>query len=232
VRPELPTLSGSPASLETWDSLGAKGRDFIGKAPSSAQLAAFNHKTAMNPIRVYVGLKSAPTLEKRADLAAADLDSPPAAWASPRVAHLQYGSDPVTWWLPNLIWGPPNWLDTPRAPDVSPAFAWYPFVTFWQVTCDLGGAAGVPDRYGHNFGRLPVEAWAAVIRPPGWTATDTARLEALLHAAAQQAWRNSSAGACKLRLISLALRSWTRGAWTRRRSRRRCERASACCCGG
>lgn len=348
VRPELPTLSGGPQSLETWESLGSKGRDFVGQAPSSAQIAAFDHKPAMNPIRVYVGLKSASTLTERANLAVAELDrtgafkrkvlvvfattgsgwinenlakpleymydgdsalvaiqysylpswvsfltedeasnagqalfdavyahwsalpaagrpmllvsgeslgsyateeafdghvsdllarsqgavligptpdnpvwqevtyhrdagSPiwqpiyqdgidirfahrPAAldtsasaWASPRVVYLQHGSDPVTWWQPELIYDHPQWLNAPRAPDVSPAFSWYPFITFWQVTCDLAGAAGVPDGYGHNFGQIPVAAWAAVTQPPGWTAADTTRLEALLHAEAQAA---------------------------------------------
>lgn len=347
VRPELTTLSGGPESLETWESLGAKGRDFIGKAPSSAQIAAFNHKTAMSPVRVYVGLKSASTLTERANLAVAelertgafkrkvlavfattgsgwvnenlakpleymydgdsalvaiqysylpswvsfltedeaadagaalfdavyahwstlpassrpmllvsgeslgsyateeafdgqvsrmlarsqgavllgptptnpiwqdvtygrdagspiwqpiyqdggnvrfahrvtDLDSPPSAWASPRVVYLQHGSDPVTWWQPELIYDHPQWLNEPRAPDVSPAFAWYPFITFWQVTCDLAGSTGVPDGYGHNFGQMPVAAWAAVARPPGWTTADTTRLEALLYAEAQK----------------------------------------------
>lgn len=57
---------------------------------------------------------------------------------------------------------------------------WYPLVTFWQVTCDLAGANGVPDGFGHRFGTLPVAAWAAVTQPNGWTATDTARLETLL----------------------------------------------------
>src|SRR5436305_11856467 len=37
VRPTSPLLSGSPASLESWDSLGAKGRDFIGQVTTSGE---------------------------------------------------------------------------------------------------------------------------------------------------------------------------------------------------
>jgi len=341
VQPSLPTLSGSPASLEPWDSLGSKGRDFIGQAPSRSQIVAFSNSPAMNPVRVYVGLKSAPTLAARAQLAvaelvrtgafqrkvlvvfattgsgwvnenlakpleymyggdsalvalqysylpswisfltggeaadagqalfdavyahwatlpeaarprlfvsgeslgsfateeafggklpamaansngglligptqsnpmwrsvtngrdagspvwrpvyqdgstvrfaqaASDLASPNGPWDSARVAYLENGSDPVTWWTEDLIWERPQWLDNPRAPDVSGDMSWYPFVTFWQVTCDLAAADSVPDGHGHRFGTTPAAAWAAVAQPPGWNASDTARLEHLL----------------------------------------------------
>lgn len=341
VRPTLPTLSGSPESLVSWDSLGSKGRDFIGQTPTRTQIAAFTHTPAMDPIRVYVGLKSASTLTERADLAVADLEragafhrkalvvfgttgsgwvnenlakppeymydgdsalvaiqysylpswlsylteneasdagaalfdavyahwstlpaatrprllvageslgsyaieetfaghlssmlarsdgvvllgptphnpvwasvtgnrdpgspiwrpvyqdggavrfaareqdmaSPAAPWHSPRVVYLQHGSDPVTWWVPSLIWRKPAWLDAPRAPDLSGAMDWYPVVTFWQVTCDLAAADSVPDGYGHSFGSLPAAAWAAVVQPPGWTAQNTEHLRGLL----------------------------------------------------
>jgi uncharacterized membrane protein len=111
---------------------------------------------------------------------AADLASPAAPWNTPRVVHLENGSDPVTWWVPSLIWRKPAWLDGPRAPDVSNGMGWYPLVTFWQVTCDLAGATSVPDGFGHRFGTLPVAAWAAVTQPNGWSANDTERLETLL----------------------------------------------------
>lgn len=341
VRPVLPTLSGSPASLESWDSLGAKGRDFVGQARTRAQLAAFSGQPAEDPVRVYVGLRSAPTLDERARLAVAELqrtgafhrkvlavisttgsgwvnqnianpleymyggdsalvaiqysylpswvsvlteaeaadagralfdavytawsalppdtrprlllageslgsyateqafdgdlgeltaraggallvgptadnpmwqtvsdqrdagsplwrpvyrqgrtvrfgqvpadfDTPPGPWAAPRVLYLQNGSDPVTWWVPDLAVHRPAWLDRPRAADVSDDMEWYPFVTFWQVTCDLLGADSVPVGHGHRFGTLPVDGWAAVAPPAGWTTADTQRLDDLL----------------------------------------------------
>jgi uncharacterized membrane protein len=96
------------------------------------------------------------------------------------VAYLENGSDPVTWWVPDLIWDSPAWLNGQRAPDVSSGMEWYPLVTFWQVTCDLFAADRVPDGFGHRFGTLPTAAWAAVAQPNGWTGADTARLQHLL----------------------------------------------------
>ncbi|WP_201776357.1 alpha/beta hydrolase [Streptacidiphilus carbonis] len=341
VQPTLPTLSGSPSSLETWDSLGAKGRDFVGQVRTRAQLTAFSGRPAEDPVRVYVGLRSAPTLADRARLAVselertgafkrkvlavisttgsgwinqnianpleymydgdsalvaiqysylpsalsvltedeaahagralfdavyarwsslpaasrpklllageslgsyaterafdgsldeltsrsggalllgptadnplwqnvsngrdsgsplwhpiyqqgrtvrwsqvpADLARPAEPWSTPRVLYLQNGSDPITWWTTDLILHRPGWLRGPRATDVSSGMQWYPFVTFWQVTCDLLGADSVPINHGHRFGTLPVDGWAAVAQPPGWTAQDTERLDALL----------------------------------------------------
>ncbi|WP_369229795.1 alpha/beta-hydrolase family protein [Streptomyces sp. R21] len=77
---------------------------------------------------------------------------------------------------PRSALSPPDWLDRPPAPDVSPAMRWYPLVTFWQVACDLAGLDGVPDGYGHRYGAMPTSAWARITRPPGWTGTDTGRL--------------------------------------------------------
>ena len=115
---------------------------------------------------------------------ATNLESPAAPWRTSRVVYLENGSDPVTWWTPDLIWDPPGWLNSPRAPDVSSDMEWFPLVTFWQVTCDLAAADSVPEGFGHRFGTLPVAAWAAVAEPGGWTAADSGRLEQLLEAEA------------------------------------------------
>lgn len=337
VRPGLATLSGGPSSLVAWDTLGAKGRDFVGKATARADIEAFTGAAAKDPVRVYVGLRSAGTPEERAGLAVRELErtggfsrevlavmgttgtgwvneqgskpleymwggdsalvavqysylpswasvltedeaagagralydavrrkwltlpadrrprlllygeslgsyamenalggspaalvsqvdgalfvgptysnplwnkvteerragSPqwrpvydagrnvrfaqvPADYAVPdgpwewrRSVYLQNGSDPVVWWSPGLAFHEPDWLETPRAADVSPAMRWYPLVTFWQVACDMAGAEGVPAGYGHRYGALPTSAWAEITRPPGWTEADSARL--------------------------------------------------------
>ena len=341
VQPELATLSGSPASLESWQSLGSKGRDFVGTAATQQELTAFAGHEAVDPVRVYVGLRSADTLQGRADLAVAelertggfdravlavmattgsgwinpqgsgpleymyagdsamvaiqysylpswvsvltedeatdagralfdavhakwetlpaatrprlvvfgeslgsfateeafdgrldrlatetdgallvgptfdnplwsgvtadrepgspvwrpvfedghsvrfaqvpaDLDVPPRPWDGTRIVYLQNGSDPIVWWSPGMFLSKPEWLDDPRAKDVSGAMRWYPVVTFWQVACDLAGANDVPAGYGHRYGTLPTNAWAAIAAPPGWTAADTARLAELM----------------------------------------------------
>lgn len=73
-QPGLSLLSGSPASLVRWESLGRQGRDFIGTAPSSAQLSAFAGRPTLDPIRVYVGLGSAGSVDERAALAVRELE--------------------------------------------------------------------------------------------------------------------------------------------------------------
>jgi uncharacterized membrane protein len=112
----------------------------------------------------------------------ADLDRLPAAWSTPRVVYLQYPSDPITWWEPRLMVRRPDWLAEPRGADVLPSMRWYPFVTFWQVSADMAFANGVPAGHGHNFGAMPVQAWARIAPPEGWTADRTAALTAVIAA--------------------------------------------------
>lgn len=75
-QPTSSTVSGSPASLVDWDDLGVQGRDFVAQATSPADLAAFHGTDAevFEPVRVYVGLRSADDAAARAELAVADLE--------------------------------------------------------------------------------------------------------------------------------------------------------------
>jgi uncharacterized membrane protein len=73
-QPADPDKTGSDASLIRWDELGRAGRQFISTAPTSADLQAFSGRDALEPIRVYVGLRSAETAEARAKLAADELE--------------------------------------------------------------------------------------------------------------------------------------------------------------
>ncbi len=57
---------------------------------------------------------------------------------------------------------------------------WFPVVTFWQVSADLGNAAGVPDGHGHNYGTSVLDAWISVAQPEGWTAAETERVRSAL----------------------------------------------------
>lgn len=72
-QPKTPLRSGSPDSLISWQSLGSRGRDFVARGPNLQQLEKFSGQTAMEPIRVYVGLKSADTARARAHLAVEEL---------------------------------------------------------------------------------------------------------------------------------------------------------------
>ncbi|WP_161925948.1 alpha/beta hydrolase [Gordonia crocea] len=66
--------SGGPGSTVSWDSLGREGRSNVADGPTVAQLTAFNGTPAMEPIRVYAGLDSAPDLGAIADAAVAELE--------------------------------------------------------------------------------------------------------------------------------------------------------------
>ena len=80
-----------------------------------------------------------------------DLDRPDASWTTPRVVYLQYGSDPITWWDPSLVFQRPDWLEEPRGYDVLPSTRWFPIVTFLQLTADVAVARDVPNGHGHRF---------------------------------------------------------------------------------
>ncbi len=108
---------------------------------------------------------------------ASDLRGPGGRLRHPKIVYLQHASDPVVWWSPGLIWHKPAWLAEPRGPAVPSKMQWYPFVTFWQVTADLIVSSTAPG-YGHHYGTEVPTAWAAILRPPGWTNADTARLTA------------------------------------------------------
>jgi uncharacterized membrane protein len=111
-----------------------------------------------------------------------DLDLPSATWEHPRVVYLQQASDPVVWWSPRLLLRRPDWLREPLGDGVHPRMTWYPLITFWQVAADMAMAADTPPEHGHNYGGKPVEVWARIVAPPGWTDDETARLKALIEA--------------------------------------------------
>lgn len=66
--PQSELRSGSPESLVDWETLGRKGRTFAATGATVEELNAFHDGGAMEPIRVYVGLKSADSHQERADL--------------------------------------------------------------------------------------------------------------------------------------------------------------------
>jgi uncharacterized membrane protein len=71
--PEDPFKSGSSGSLVSWASLGAQGRERVVAVPSKSDIVSLTTAAAMEPLRVYVGLNSAETVEQRAELALAEL---------------------------------------------------------------------------------------------------------------------------------------------------------------
>jgi uncharacterized membrane protein len=72
-QPTLATASGSEDSLISWESIGRRGKHFIVDGPDQQELADFRGGPAMQPLRVYVGFRSRPTMRQRAQLALEEL---------------------------------------------------------------------------------------------------------------------------------------------------------------
>ena len=87
-----------------------------------------------------------------------------APWGDFRIAFLQYASDPVTFFSPDALYREPEWMQSPRGPDVSPLLRWFPLVTMLQLAADLG-AGSSPDGYGHEYAAEDyLDAWMALTR--------------------------------------------------------------------
>ncbi|MBO0775304.1 MAG: alpha/beta-hydrolase family protein, partial [Actinobacteria bacterium] len=65
--------SGSPGSLVSWATLGRQGRTFVDTGPTEAEISKFSGTAASEPIRIYVGLKSAPSIAAESALAVREL---------------------------------------------------------------------------------------------------------------------------------------------------------------
>jgi uncharacterized membrane protein len=72
-QPTEPGKTGSAASLVKWNELGRAGREFVASGPNAGEISAFTGRPALQPIRVYVGQRSADTAQARAKLALEEL---------------------------------------------------------------------------------------------------------------------------------------------------------------
>lgn len=105
------------------------------------------------------------------------LDWPGAEWGPVRLVYIQYASDPITFFSPDLFLFEPEWLSGPRGPDVSPDFTWWPIVTGLQVAFDMVGASAQGEGLGHLYDASDyLDAWVAVTEPQGLSDTSLERL--------------------------------------------------------
>ncbi len=111
-----------------------------------------------------------------------NLGRPDDPWGNPKVVYLQHASDPIAWWNPDLLFQTAGLAREKRGYDVPTDMEWIPVVTFLQVSADMAVAVDVPDGHGHRYVKDVVNAWAAVLNPPGWTPEKTERLRGLVHA--------------------------------------------------
>jgi uncharacterized membrane protein len=74
TQPVSALRSGSPESLAPWDTLGRQGRTFVAGGPTVAEISRFTGKPAIEPIRVYAGLESAPSIAAESALVVRELE--------------------------------------------------------------------------------------------------------------------------------------------------------------
>lgn len=101
-------------------------------------------------------------------------------WGPMRNVYIQYSSDPMVWFSPDLAWSRPAWLTNPPGPDVSPHLRWYPIITFLQIGFDLPMATTVPIGHGHNYSPSSyIDGWIAVTQPINVSSTQIDALKEL-----------------------------------------------------
>jgi uncharacterized membrane protein len=71
--PGRPLQSGSASSLVAWNTVGRDGRIYVESGPNREQIEQVIGRPAKEPLRVYVGLRSAPSLDARVHLALAEM---------------------------------------------------------------------------------------------------------------------------------------------------------------
>ncbi len=115
-----------------------------------------------------------------------------APWGPFRIAYLQYASDPITFFDPMMLTQEPDWMQSPRGPDVSDNLSWYPVVTMLQLAVDMLAGTSAPRGYGHEYAASHyIDAWYALTEPEGWTGAELDRLREHLATEDEQARRAS-----------------------------------------
>jgi len=125
--PSSSLRSGSGASLAAWDTLGMEGRNFVARGPSAKDLTTFNGAEAMYPIRVYVGLDTADTAQKRAAIAVQELER---TGAFSRKVLVVAGTTGTGWLEPQAI----DSLEYEWNGDTAVAAIQYSFLPSWIST--------------------------------------------------------------------------------------------------
>ncbi len=72
-QPVDPLMCGSPESIVDWDTIGRRGKNFLVGGPTQTELTEFLNRECLAPIRVYVGMRSAPDKRQQAKLALEEL---------------------------------------------------------------------------------------------------------------------------------------------------------------
>src|SRR5699024_8578677 len=101
--PQSPLRSGSPASAESWASLGHAGRDFVRAGPTRDEIAAVTGQPALEPIRVYAGLAKDRDLAATASALVAELERTGAFEREAILILVTTGTGWVNEWVPSAF---------------------------------------------------------------------------------------------------------------------------------
>lgn len=135
--PADPLRSGSAASLVAWDTIGRDARAYVQSGPTREEIEAMTGHPAETPLRVYVGLRSAETIEERARLALAEMQRVGAFDKSILVLIMPVGTG---WVDPAAI----DTLEFLHDGDVASVALQYSYLTSWLSLVtepDVGVAA-------------------------------------------------------------------------------------------
>lgn len=124
LAPVDPLRSGSAQSFIPWDTIGLDARIYVQSGPTTEEIAAMTGRTAIEPLRVYVGLRSAETAEERAALALREMDRIGAFDRSVLVLVMPVGTG---WVEPAAI----DTLEFLHAGDVATVAVQYSYLTSW-----------------------------------------------------------------------------------------------------
>lgn len=122
--PADPNKSGSAASLIDWDTIGMDARIYVESGPVAAEIETLTGRPAIDPLRVYVGLRSAETPQQRAELALAEMDRIGAFDRSVLVLIMPVGTG---WVEPAAI----DTLEILHGGDVASVAVQYSYLTSW-----------------------------------------------------------------------------------------------------
>ncbi len=134
--PTLATVAGGPRSLIAWETMGLWGRDFAAGVTSRDQLLAYHGAEAevRDPIRVFVGMRTADTIEERAALAVRELERAGGFERSVLVVWIPAGSG---WMDPNAA----RALELLHAGDTAIVAAQYSYLpSFFSLVIDSSKA--------------------------------------------------------------------------------------------
>lgn len=122
--PDDPLRSGSASSLVRWDTIGRDGRVYVETGPSAEEIAEATGRAAMDPLRVYVGLRSALSTEERVQLALAEMKRVGAFDRSILVLIMPVGTG---WVDPAAV----DTLEYLHGGDVASVAVQYSYLTSW-----------------------------------------------------------------------------------------------------